>query len=154
MHRFETRLSWVGADKGPTTTYKGYSRDYVIEIDGKAPLRGSAATAFLGDDALHNPEDLLVASLSACHFLSYVAVCARSGVVVVDYTDDAEGTMAVVDGAMRFTEVILRPETTVAAGTDEAKALALHAKASQVCFIRNSVSFPVRHEPRILVARA
>jgi len=153
-HRFESLLRWTGAAEGPTTDYKTYSRAYEVEVEGKPPLRGSAAPPFLGDSALHNPEDLLVAALSACHCLSYLALCARGGVPVIAYVDRAEGTMAFVDGAMRFTEVVLRPEVTVGAGTDEARALALHAKASAVCFIRNSVSFPVHHEARVVVSSA
>lgn len=154
MHRFESVLRWIGAADGPTTSYRSYSREYVVEVEGKPPLRGSAAPPFLGDGGLLNPEDLLVAALSACHCLSYLAVCARVPIEVVDYRDRAEGTMAFVDGAMRFTEVVLRPEVTIAAGQDEARALALHAKASAACFIRNSVSFPVRHRARIVVGDA
>ncbi len=75
----DCRLVWTGAEKGGTTRYEAYSREARIEIDGKPPLPVSAAPPFLGDPALHNPEDLLVAALSACHFLSYAALCARSG---------------------------------------------------------------------------
>jgi len=153
-HRFESLLRWTGASQGPTTDYKTYSRDYVVEIAGKPPLHGSAAPPFRGDGSLANPEDLLVAALSACHCLSYLAECAWGGVAVVDYLDRAQGTMAFVDGAMRFTEVILRPEVTIAPGASEERALALHGKASALCFIRNSVSFPVHHEARVVVSSA
>jgi organic hydroperoxide reductase OsmC/OhrA len=107
---------------------------------------------FRGDPALHNPEDLLVAALSSCHFLSYAALCARTGVTVVAYEDDASGTMDRVDGVTRFTEVVLRPRVTVAAGSDADKARALHARAHALCFIASSVNFPVRNEPTIVFA--
>jgi organic hydroperoxide reductase OsmC/OhrA len=151
-HRFECRLVWAGASKGPTTTYEGYSREYRIDFKGKPSLRGSAGAAFRGDESLHNPEDLLVASLSACHFLSYLAVCARGGVHVVGYEDDAEGKMERVDGVVRFTEVTLHPKVTIAPGSDADKARALHEKAHAVCFIANSVNFPVRNAPKITAA--
>ncbi len=151
-HRFDCRLVWTGAQKGGTTRYEAYSREARIEIDGKPPLPVSAAPAFLGDPALHNPEDLLVAALSACHFLSYAALCARSGIEVVAYEDRAEGTMDKRDGKMRFTEVVLRPRVTIAVGSDVEKARALHERAHAICFIASSVNFDVRHEPVIILA--
>jgi organic hydroperoxide reductase OsmC/OhrA len=150
-HRFECRLVWTGARHGGTTSYDAYSREYRVDIPGKPSLRGSAASLFRGDPALPNPEDLLVASLSACHFLSYVAECARAGVNVTAYEDDATGVMQRVDGVIRFTDVLLKPRVTIAPGSDAEKAKALHEKAHHGCFIANSVNFPVRNEPEILV---
>lgn len=152
QHRFECRLVWTGAVKGGTTSYESYSREYRLDIKGKPSIRGSSATVFRGDDALHNPEDLLVAALSGCHFLSYAALCARGGVKLVGYEDEAEGMMQRVDGVVRFTEVVLHPKVSIAAGSDPEKARALHAKAHSICFIANSVNFPVRNEPEIRVA--
>ena len=153
-HRFASRLVWTGAEHGAVRDYDGYSREFRVEVAGKPPLRGSAATMFRGDGALHNPEDLLVAALSSCHFLSYAALCARAGIVLVDYEDSPTGTMT-FDRArqvMAFTEVVLRPRCVVAAGTDAAKAEALHEQAHHACFIANSVNFPVRSEPTIVVS--
>jgi len=150
--RFECRLVWSGAAKGPTTTYEGYSREYRVDFKGKPSLKGSADPKFYGDPSLHNPEDLLVAALSACHFLSYLAVCARAGVHVTAYEDEVYGRMERVDGVTKFTEVILHPKVTVAPGSDAEKARALHERARAVCFIANSVNFPVRHAPTITAA--
>ena len=152
VHHFDCRLVWTGAEKGGTTRYEAYSREARVEIEGKPPLQLSAAPPFLGDPALHNPEDLLVAALSACHFLSYAALCARSGIEVVAYEDRAHGTMDRQGGKMRFTEVVLRPRVTIAAGGDVEKARALHERAHAICFIASSVNFEVRHEPSISLA--
>jgi organic hydroperoxide reductase OsmC/OhrA len=152
QHRFESRLVWTGATKGGTASYESYSREYRIDIKGKPSIRGTAAVPFRGDPALPNPEDLLVASLSACHFLSYAALCARGGVNLVAYEDDAEGTVQRVDGVFRFTEVVLHPKVSIAAGSDTDKARAFHAEAHAICFIANSVNFPVRNEPAVAVA--
>ena len=148
-HKFAAHLVWTGAADGTTTaTYDGYSREYLIEIDGKPPLRGSAAPAYRGDAGLHNPEDLLVASLSACHMLWYLHLCADAGIEVSGYIDDAEGTLAMVKGKMAFTEVVLHPKVTLTKG-DRERAVALHKRASEQCFIANSVNFPVRYQPEI-----
>lgn len=149
-HRFECRLVWTGAMKGPTSEYERYSREYRVDFQGKPSLRGTAAPAFRGDPALHDPEDLLVAALSGCHCLSYLALCARAGIHVTGYEDEAYGTMERVERVVKFTEVVLRPRVTIAAG-DAEKARALHERAHATCFIANSVNFPVRNEPEISV---
>ena len=152
VHRFNARLNWSGAAKGTTRTYESYSRDHVIEIAGKPPLLGSADPVFRGDASHHNPEDLLVASLAACHMLTYLAEAARAGVHVVAYADDASGTMQMHAGRMRFTEVSLRPQVVIAADSDRVTAERLHHAAHEHCFIANSVNFPVSCDAKVSVA--
>ena len=152
VHHFSAKLNWSGAAKGTTSSYESYSRDHVIEIPGKPPLAGSADKVFRGDSSRHNPEDLLVMSLSSCHMLTYLAEAARAGVHVVAYSDEASGTMQLQNGKMRFTEVSLRPQVVVAADSDPAKAQRLHEKAHEHCFIANSVNFPVSCDARVSVA--
>lgn len=144
-HTYRGVATWTGAAQGGTTSYDAYSREYTFAIAGKPLLHGSADRAFRGDPALHNPEDLLLCALSTCHMLSWLARCARAGIVVTAYRDEASGTMAFAEGNMRFTGVLLRPRATIATG-DVERALALHEKAHADCFIANSVNFPVRHE--------
>ncbi|MGQ0677423.1 MAG: OsmC family protein, partial [Rhodospirillales bacterium] len=151
-HHFKATLKWTGAVKGPTADYQSYSREYRIEIPGKPPFTGSSDPAFLGDPKLYNPEDLLVAALSSCHALSYLAVCARARLPVVAYEDDASGTMDVKDGKMRFVEVVLRPRVVVAAGADLEKARRFLVWAHGQCFFANSVNFPVKNEPTVSAA--
>lgn len=145
-HSYEARVIWSGARTGGTTSYAAYSREYRVEITGKAPLRGSADPLFRGDASLHNPEDLLVIALSSCHMLSYLAHAARVGLVVLGYEDRASGTMRLEGDGGRFTEVALHPDVSVAAGSDLALARRLHERAHADCFIASSVNFPVRCE--------
>ena len=147
-HHYAARLVWTGAERGSTRDYQGYSREYRVEIEGKPPLTGSADPTFRGDASMHNPEDLLVASLAACHMLTYLAECARAGIEVVAYEDQASGKMAFKDRKMRFVEVTLAPRVTIAEG-DLAQAEALHTKAHDGCFIASSVNFPVLHMPTV-----
>ncbi|HET9950559.1 MAG TPA: OsmC family protein [Candidatus Eisenbacteria bacterium] len=151
-HEFPCRLVWTGAAKGGSTSYETYSRDCRVDFPGKPSIRGTSAPAFRGDPAITNPEDLLVASISMCHFLSYVAICARKGVNVIAYDDDAVGTMDRVEKTFKFTDVLLKPHVTIAPGSDPELARTIHERAHQDCFISNSVNFPVRHEPVITVA--
>lgn len=151
-HSYAATLIWTGGAEGQVRDYAGYSRAYTVEIAGKPPLAGSADPLFKGDPALHNPEDLLVAALSACHMLTYLACCARAKIEVVSYEDRASGVMALVGGGGHFTAATLRPRVTVAPGADLAKARALHEDAHARCFIANSVNFPVTHEASVIEA--
>ncbi len=150
-HRYRATTIWDGA-AAPTRDYESYSRDYRVEVPGRPTIGGSADAAFGGNPGLHNPEDLMVAALSACHMLWYLHLCAVKGVVVTRYEDSAEGVMVAEPGNGRFTAVTLRPIVTITADSDAAKAEALHARAHAECFIANSVNFPIHCEPTIVKA--
>jgi organic hydroperoxide reductase OsmC/OhrA len=156
-HHFAATLTWTGAPlvvspDGPRATYDGYSRECRVEMPGKPPLIASAAEAFRGDPKLHNPEDMLVAALSACHALSYLAECAKAGIGVIAYRDAAEGVMAIQNKKMRFVSVLLRPAVVIADVAMIERARALHEAAHDACFIANSVNFPVTHAATVTSA--
>ena len=151
-HHYQVDVEWIGNRGSGTDGYRNYGRNHVIRIDGKPGLAGSADPAFRGDAARHNPEDMLVSALSTCHMLSYLHMATMAGVVVMAYRDAAEGRMVTEGNGGRFVEVILRPVVTITAGSDEGKAEAAHDDAHHACFIANSVNFPVRCEPRIVIA--
>lgn len=148
-HLYRINTVWTGASQGSTSSYETYSREYAINIEGKPQFVGSADPTFRGDASLYNPEDLLLMALSACHMLSYLALCARAGIRVISYSDAATGTMAQKDGKIRFTEVVLHPLVAIEPGDDLETARSLHDRAHHVCFIANSVNFPVRNQPII-----
>lgn len=153
-HRYTVTVKWTGNTGSGTSGYRNYERRHEISAGDRKPvIPGSSDPAFRGDPARWNPEELLVASLSACHKLWYLHLCADHGIVVLEYIDRAEGIMQeTADGSGHFERVVLRPEVTVAAGTDLARARELHALAHASCFIANSVNFPVEHAPEIRIA--
>lgn len=151
QHRYRVDVVWTGNQGSGTKTYQGYGRSHQIRIAGKPMLEGSSDPMFRGDAGKHNPEDMLVTALSTCHMLSYLHQAVLAGVVVTAYADSAEGTMETDAHGGRFSEVVLHPVVTIAAGSDPAKAEAAHEPAHHACFIANSVNFPVRVEPRIVV---
>ncbi|MGB6501427.1 MAG: OsmC family protein [Thermoplasmata archaeon] len=149
QHTFEAEVEWTGDRGTGTTDYRSYGREHVIRAAGKPDLPGSSAPAFRGDPSRYDPEELLVASLSACHMLWYLHFCAVNGIVVVGYIDRAHGTLAEEpDGGGRFVEVVLRPRVRISRG-DPALAARLHEAAHEKCFIARSVNFPVRCEPTL-----
>jgi len=144
QHRYEVRMEWTGNEGEGTKTYRGYRRDHSIEVNGKPKVLLSSDPAFRGDPARYNPEELLVASLSSCHMLWYLNLCSINKISVQTYADTATGVMEErPDGSGVFVSARLSPIVKISAGGDRAKALALHEDAHRMCFIANSVNFPV-----------
>lgn len=150
LHAYAVNVRWTGNLGSGTSGYRDYSRDHVIAVVGKSDIAGSSDPSFRGDAARWNPEDLLVASLSACHKLWYLSLCANARIVVEAYEDHAAGTMVESAEGGRFTGVTLRPRIRLAAEADEQRARELHHEAHRQCFIANSVNFPVMCEPEFV----
>jgi organic hydroperoxide reductase OsmC/OhrA len=152
-HSYELTVTWTGNRGTGTSGYREYGRGHEVSAPGLPTLPGSSDPVFRGEPDRWNPEQLLVASLAQCHMLVYLHMCVNAGVVVVGYTGTAAGQMVETpDGGGHFTEVVLRPEVTVADADMVERATEAHDAAHRLCFIANSVNFPVRHEPVILVA--
>ena len=153
-HRYKTCVEWTGNLGRGTADYRAYSRDHRIVAPGRPELAGSSDAAFRGDATRYNPEDLLIASLSSCHMLWYLHLCSAAGIVVQSYRDESEATMKEDEGGGgRFTAAVLRPLVTLDRESDVVPALALHEEAHRLCFIANSVNFPVTVEPRASVVQ-
>lgn len=149
QHNYSLTVTWTGNRGQGTTGYRDYDRSHTIAINNKPDILGSSDTAFRGDATRHNPEDLLLASLSTCHMLWYLHLCADAGIIVTDYTDNATGIMTESPtGGGRFTEVTLHPIVTITDISRADDADKLHKTANEKCFISNSVNFPVKHEPK------
>lgn len=149
-HSYETVVHWTAQGGEGTKSYRSYPRDHTIRAGEKSEIRASSDPAFRGDASRYNPEELLVASLSSCHMLWYLHLCAVNGVTVTEYRDAATGTMEQnPDGSGQFSRVVLHPMVTITAESDREKARKLHAQAHALCFIARSVNFPVEVDPTI-----
>jgi organic hydroperoxide reductase OsmC/OhrA len=152
QHHYKTTIQWTGNKGIGTDNYRNYERNHEIIIENKANISGSSDPAFRGDKTKHNPEDLLVSSLSSCHMLWYLHLCSEAGVIVIDYVDNAAGIMVeTANGGGQFTEVTLNLIVTVTENSMIDKANELHKKANELCFIAKSVNFPVYHKPIIKI---
>lgn len=153
QHQYNLTLKWTGNKGTGTSNYRAYERSHTICVDGKTEISASSDPAFRGDKTKYNPEEFLVAAISSCHMLSYLHLCAVAGVVVTDYVDHATGIMVETpNGSGHFTEVTLNPIVTVTEISMIEKANELHKKANELCFIANSVNFPVGHNASCRVA--
>jgi len=147
-HRYVVSVDWTGNEGVGTSSYTSYKRDHVIASGQKPVIQGSSDPSFRGDAGRWNPEELLVAALSACHKLWYLHLCSANGIAVTSYSDQACGTMEEDEaGGGRFVHVKLRPMVTICHGQDRGLASRLHHDANARCFIANSVNFQVEHDP-------
>ncbi len=152
QHHYKTTVRWTGNKGKGTSGYKEFERSHTVSVDNKPDILASSDPAFRGDKTRHNPEELLVASLSSCHMLWYLHLCSEAGVIVTDYMDTATGILVETSsGSGYFTEVTLNPVVTVRETSMLKKAVELHKKANEHCFIANSVNFEVHHNPTCLV---
>lgn len=151
-HHYKIIIQWTGNQGSGSSNYRDYERSHTISVENKPTIEGSSDPAFRGDKTKYNPEEMFLASLSSCHMLWYLHFCSEAGIIVVDYTDQATGIMTEIqNGSGRFTEVILNPIVIVTEESMIEKAKELHYKANEFCFIANSVNFPVKHIPKVLV---
>ena len=147
VHTYDTVVTWTGNRGTGTSGYRHYDRAHEVTADSPAKILGSSDPPFRGDPSRWNPEQLLVAALSQCHMLGYLHQCADAGVVVTGYVDHAHGIMTETGEGGRFTEVVLRPEVSVASSAMVDAAMALHAAAHRACFIASSVNSPSATSP-------
>ena len=145
MAEHNIRLTWNKGDA--PFTYNDYPRNHTIAFkSGQEMLTASAAPAYKGDASKADPEDMLVASLSSCHMLSFLAIATKKKVTVTSYEDDAVGFLEGDKNRLWIARVILRPKVTCDA--DAGTLAEIHHLAHEACFIANSVKTDVRVEPR------
>ena len=152
-HFYKAKINWTGNLGTGTSEYTAYSRAHEVSGcgGGKEIIKASADTIYRGEASRYNPEELVVAAIAGCHMLWYLHLCADAGIVVVDYKDEASGTLIEADdGNGKFSEVTINPRVTISKESKAEKALELHDKAHEFCFIANSMNFPILYKPEII----
>lgn len=149
MHEYKPVIRWTGNTGNGTSGYRSYERSHIITAPGKPDLQASSDPAFRGDTSAYNPEELFVASLSSCHMLWFLHLCADAGVIITSYIDNPVGLMEEGDAANpgHFVRVTLQPKVDVLNIFDEGTLLKIHHHAHRLCFIANSVNFDVEVIP-------
>ena len=146
-HDFTAQVAWTGNQGQGTRGYRSYTRDWSVTTPGKPEIRCSNDPLLGGDPTLHNPEDMLIATVSACHMLWYLHLASSARIVVTSYMDTPVGTgQSEPDGTGRFIRAVLRPAIEVERGTDLEKADQIHHQIHKHCFIARSVNFPITYE--------
>jgi organic hydroperoxide reductase OsmC/OhrA len=143
MSKYTAQIRWE-LQSGEDFRNGRYSRGHTISFDGGTTVAGSASPHVVGKWAVPSavdPEEMLVAAISACHMLSFLHVARLAGFTATGYRDDAEGEMQeIAPGKHAVTSVVLHPRTEWAGDAPEqAKLDQLHHEAHEACFIANSV---------------
>jgi organic hydroperoxide reductase OsmC/OhrA len=149
MSEHTAALRW--SRHGRDFRYETFSRDHELTFENGQKTLASSAPAFVGNPEALNPETLLVGSLSSCHMLTFLAICAKRGYVVDHYDDAASGLLDKnAEGKMAITRITLRPKALFSGEKQPtAEELAkLHERAHANCFIGSSIRAEVAVEPR------
>jgi organic hydroperoxide reductase OsmC/OhrA len=147
-HQYKITTIWQGNKEEGTNNVRTYDRSHTIYNNGKPDLYLTTDKASVGDKSKLNPEDLLVSAISSCHMLSYLYLCALEGIIVTEYIDQATGIMIEnTNGGGQFKTVTLNPNIKVKKEDMIPKAIELHHKAHEICYIANSVNFEVICNP-------
>lgn len=139
MSEHRTSIAWKRGD-GPFT-YETYPRTHEARFEGGVTIPVSAASDYLGDGALPNPEELLATAAASCHMLTFLAIAARRRFVVASYRDDAIAFLEPdAEKRLAVTRIELRPtigfEGTLPTSEELTK---LHEMAHRNCFIARSI---------------
>jgi len=129
-------------------TYQTYNRAHEWQFTA-ATVPASATKEYRGDESRVNPEEALVAALSSCHMLTFLALAAKHKLSLDSYRDEAVGVLEKnAAGKLAITRVTLKPKIVWSAGvTVTAELLAkLHHDAHENCFIASSVHTEVTVE--------
>lgn len=149
-HQYTLKVKWTGNLGVGTKDYTAYSRNYIISAKNKVDIQASSDTIFRGDLKRYNPEELFLASISSCHMLWYLHLCADAGIIIIDYVDEPTGILSLKTNNGCFTAVTLNPIVTIFHIRDEELAISLHNEANKKCFIANSCNFAIHHSPKII----
>jgi len=150
---FRVHTKWSAENKKEVSDVFLNSKTHKVYIENKSPLIVSAAKAFKGDASKYNPEDLLLSAVSSCHMMSYMYLCEKHSITLVNYSDQTQGNLVVkADGSGAFSEININPIVTILEEDKLELAFNLHAEASRLCFIANSCNVPMHYTPNIQIA--
>jgi organic hydroperoxide reductase OsmC/OhrA len=153
MGVYEAKITWERGDQ--PFLDKRYSRTHSWTFDGGAVVPGSSAPVSvpvpMSDPAAVDPEEAMIASLSSCHMLWFLAFAANAGLVVDTYVDEACGKMGKDENGKRYiAQVTLRPCTSFTGREpDQAEIDALHHQAHDHCEMAHSVRATIMVEATI-----
>ena len=120
-----------------------------LSTHGAPDLRAAPPLEFDGPGDAWSPEALLLASVEACFLFTLQTVARAAKMPFVSLDLQGEATLDRQDGALRLTEIVLRPHLVLPPAGDRARALWVLEKSKKSCLIGASLSTPIRMEPEI-----
>lgn len=122
----------------------------IATIAGAPSLPLAPPREYDGPGDAWTPEHLLLAAVQACFLFTLRAIARASKIDLVHAEVAASGTVDRRDGITRFTEIVLCPTLTVAAGVERDRVTRLLERAEKGCLVSASLSTPVRLRPAVV----
>lgn len=144
MSRHEASVNW--SRQTESFAYPDYNRDHSWKFGNDIEVKASSAPEFLGSPGRVDPEEAFVASVSSCHMLTFLAICARKRITVNAYRDHAVGYLEKnADGLLTISKVELFPVIEFENPPPADEVLQhLHHQSHEQCFIANSIRSEVK----------
>ncbi|WP_394129039.1 OsmC family protein [Shewanella maritima] len=123
-----------------------FNRDHQIEFGSGQVIQASSAPEYKGNAEKINPEENLLAALSSCHMLTFLAIAHLKRLPVASYQDNACAELGKNGaGKIAVTKMCLQPEVVFAEGVEVSDEVIdrIHQKAHANCFIANSLACEV-----------
>ena len=140
QHAYQVEIVWTGNLGSGTSSYQSYSRDHDVLIKGKEVMHASSDVIFRGDGSKYNPEDLFLSSISSCHMLWYLHLCADAGIKVLSYQDKASGILSLEEnGSGKFSEVHLNPEVLISDGRQDSNLRPLGYEPNELPLLHSAI---------------
>jgi organic hydroperoxide reductase OsmC/OhrA len=149
MSEHRVTLSWKRTS--PDFKYESYNREHSWSFEGGVQIQASASPAYRGRPEFVDPEEALVAAISSCHMLTFLALASKKQLIVDSYEDEAVGYLEKnAQGKLAVTRAVLRPRIRFGGSNEPARdeLIQLHDRSHHECFIANSVLTEVTVEPR------
>lgn len=147
MSEHQANIQWTNTSGG--MNYDSYNREHRWDFLNGIKVNASAAVEYKGKEECVDPEQALVAAISSCHMLTFLAIASKKGIVVQSYTDEAVGFLEKdSDGKISVTRAVLKPKIIFSGDKIPAKEdiERMHHSAHVHCFIANSVKTDVKIE--------
>ena len=144
MSEHQIELEWLRGEQ-PFVDHK-YSRRHLVKFDGgqEVPYSSSPSSVRIpfSDPTAVDPEESLIAALSSCHMLWFLALAAKQGFRLDRYQDQAVGTMTKNEhGKLFISHIRLAPQVVFSGEKvpSEEEYQHLHHLAHEECFIAASI---------------
>lgn len=127
--------------------YENYSRTHLVKFKEGQEMQFSAAAEFLGEQKYADPEQTLLAAVSSCHMLTFLAIASKSRLVIDEYRDSAEAILELNPETKKYwvSEMTLNPKIKFQGELPSPDRLRqMHEKSHANCFIANSIKSKVK----------
>jgi peroxiredoxin-like protein len=129
-------------------------RNGLVSAEGvvEPTITFSAPVEFRGESGHWTPEHFLMAAAASCFVVTFSAMAESSKLNFLGLEVSVDGKLGIIDGRLRFAEVIMRPKLTVVVNDDFERGNRILERAERGCLIARSLACPVKMEALVRCA--